>query len=175
MKNFSWNHIQAIGKMQTNLSSFPFDFSWFGNRISALIYIKFFGEGFVLKVRILVKILQKRKHICVTSVSEYGMTFRMYKYQVSQTTHKIYSISRLDILKLSDLHPRQVMKCFLVLLPQKSWNYRSDTQVCLWKIHQHNIFFFFLNKAAVNKLRQWLFTPLIIILVASKVSRHTYL
>lgn len=53
-------------KMQTNLSSFPFDFSWLGNRVSALIYIKLFGEGFVLKVRILVKILQKRKHICIS-------------------------------------------------------------------------------------------------------------
>lgn len=49
-------------KKQTNLSSFPFDFRWFGNRVAALVYIKLFGEGFVLEVWILIKILQERKH-----------------------------------------------------------------------------------------------------------------
>lgn len=40
--------------------------------------------------------------------------------KTNPATYKVYSISRLDVLELSDLHPRQVMKCFLVLLAQKS-------------------------------------------------------
>lgn len=82
----------------------------------------------------------RKRNICVTSVQAYAMTFTMCTYKVSLITHKIYSISRLDILELGDLHPWQVMKCFLVLLPQKSWNYsthhihRLDRfQVCLWE------------------------------------------
>ena len=57
----NYKHCKAVW---TNLSSFPFDFSWFRNRISALVYIKLFGEGFVLEVWILIKILQKKKHLC---------------------------------------------------------------------------------------------------------------
>lgn len=59
-----WQTIYSHWKRKTNLSSFPFDFSRFRNRISALVYIKLFGEGFVLEVWILIKILQKKKHLC---------------------------------------------------------------------------------------------------------------
>lgn len=59
---------------ETNLSSFPFDFGGFGHRISALVNVKLFGEGFVLKVWVLIKILQNRdtishtcQHTCVPS------------------------------------------------------------------------------------------------------------
>lgn len=56
--------------MQTNLPRFPFDFSRLRNRIPAFIYIKLFGEGFVLEVRVLVKVLQLGKHKSNVSVMQ---------------------------------------------------------------------------------------------------------
>lgn len=73
--------------MQTHLSSFPFDFSRLGNRIPALVYIELFGEGFVLKVRILVKILQKRKDICINIL--YDSKCRKVTKQTRQLTKSI--------------------------------------------------------------------------------------
>lgn len=35
-------------------------------------------------------------------------------------THKLYSVTRLDVLKLGDLHLGQVMKRFLIFLSQQS-------------------------------------------------------
>lgn len=115
----------VLNEDETDLSGFPFDFGGFGDGISALVYVKLFGEGFVLKVWILVKILRETEHHIVTRLSQTSVHSE-HRNTVKQKTHKIYSISRLDILKLGDLHPRQVMKRLLVLLPQKSWNYRAD-------------------------------------------------
>lgn len=45
----------------THLASLPFDLSGLGNRIPTFVDIKLFGEGFVLKVGILVKVLHEEK------------------------------------------------------------------------------------------------------------------
>lgn len=46
------------------LSWFPFDFCWLWRRVSALVQMEFFGKYFVFKVRIFIKILKDKIHIC---------------------------------------------------------------------------------------------------------------
>lgn len=41
-------------------------------------------------------------------------------------TYKIYSVTRLDVLKLSHLHSGKVMKCLLILLTKKGWNWEQE-------------------------------------------------
>lgn len=48
----------------THLASLPFDFSGLGNRIPTFVDVELFGEGFVLKVGILVKVLHEKTQLC---------------------------------------------------------------------------------------------------------------
>lgn len=71
----------------THLATLPFDFSGLGNRIPTFVDVELFGEGFVLKVGILVKVLREKHTAVSVSVREVN------KKRVKLPTHKVYSVS----------------------------------------------------------------------------------
>lgn len=78
--------------------------------MSALADVELFGQDFVVEARVLLKELLEG--------AEAGQ--RVAPAPTRRRTHKLYSVARLDVLELGDLHFGQVMERLLVLLPQQS-------------------------------------------------------
>lgn len=95
----------------THLPSLPLDLGGLGNRIPTLVDVELLGEDFVVEVGILIKELEEEEG----RVSRVGGD----SPELTWSTHKLYSVTRLDVLKLGDLHLGQVVKRLLVLLPQQ--------------------------------------------------------
>lgn len=75
--------------------------------MSALADVELFGEDFVVEAGILVKELQKegtRQRVDPTPVDPTPVDPTPMWDPFSSNTHKFYSVARLDVLKLGDLH-----------------------------------------------------------------------